>query len=446
MTDRNDVCHCGSGRKYKKCCLEKDRAEPASLFENQSSPGTDWGLPALIGLLERFAPDEFFRAHDRLVTPDCMPFLQDLARKDQDLLQDIQSVITEAAIAQMARTGWGRKLASRLSPAQHRYLEEVAAQFLRVWNVVEVFPGEGMVLEDGETGEIVRVVERSGSVGLFPLDRVASRVIRDQTQPMLTHLFRVTDGLVHAVRRGDRNVVDLSITDPKEALEVALVREFVRASVLPVGRMKVVDAASGGTLEFVRDRFAVTDESSLFRWIKSCSELDPDPKDDGNFIRFEKLPGGAVRALAHLEFRPGRTGMVLEIHSRSREAANDHRAWLKGQAGAWLRFTSRKIEDFDPFQAMNAGIEEIGLPVDPSEVMTPNFMEQMYRTHLYHDWGNKPIPVLANQTPRQHARTERGEAAVVDLVRSYQAQENRMAHEQGRKPVDLSWLLAEAGL
>ncbi|HQF56204.1 MAG TPA: SEC-C metal-binding domain-containing protein [Fibrobacteria bacterium] len=79
-------------------------------------------------------------------------------------------------------------------------------------------------------------------------------------------------------------------------------------------------------------------------------------------------------------------------------------------------------------------------------LVTPDFMEQMYRTHFYRDWGDTPIPALANQTPRQHARTERGEAAVVDLVRSYQAQENRMAREQGRKPVDLSWLLAEAGV
>lgn len=25
--ERNDPCHCGSGRKYKQCCLEKDEAE-----------------------------------------------------------------------------------------------------------------------------------------------------------------------------------------------------------------------------------------------------------------------------------------------------------------------------------------------------------------------------------------------------------------------------------
>ena len=446
MTDRNDPCQCGSGRKYKKCCLEKDRAEQASLPDNQPSHVRARSIPGIVDLFERFASEPYFQAMDRLVTPDCRSHLMDLARRDMRHLEYIQTVLTEAAIAHLVREGWGRKFASRLSTNQSRYLEAVAAQYLRVWNVVEVFRGEGLVLEDAETGETVRVQERSGSETLVPHDRVAARVVHDAAMPTLAHLFRVTDAMMEAVRRGNRNVVDLEITDPKELLEVALVREFVRASVMPAGPAKVVDIATGGALEFVRDRFAVADERSLVRWFKSCPELDSDPKDDGHFIRFEELRGGAVRALAHLEFRPGRGAMILELHSRSRDAANANRAWLKAQTGAWLRFTSRKIEEFDPSQAMDAGIEEIGLPIDPSEVMTPDFMEQMYRTHLYHDWGNIPIPALANQTPRQQARTERGEAAVVDLVRSYQAQENRMAREQGRKPVDLSWLLAEAGL
>src|SRR5205823_10620785 len=27
---RNEACHCGSGRKYKQCCLEKDNAEASA--------------------------------------------------------------------------------------------------------------------------------------------------------------------------------------------------------------------------------------------------------------------------------------------------------------------------------------------------------------------------------------------------------------------------------
>lgn len=32
-TGRNDPCHCGSGKKYKRCCLEKDEADDSSTRE-----------------------------------------------------------------------------------------------------------------------------------------------------------------------------------------------------------------------------------------------------------------------------------------------------------------------------------------------------------------------------------------------------------------------------
>lgn len=34
---RNDRCHCGSGKKYKHCCLRNDRAPPASRQDSQDS-------------------------------------------------------------------------------------------------------------------------------------------------------------------------------------------------------------------------------------------------------------------------------------------------------------------------------------------------------------------------------------------------------------------------
>jgi hypothetical protein len=42
---RNDPCHCGSGRKYKVCCLDKDeakeRAARAKLAEEAPAPSSE---------------------------------------------------------------------------------------------------------------------------------------------------------------------------------------------------------------------------------------------------------------------------------------------------------------------------------------------------------------------------------------------------------------------
>jgi hypothetical protein len=44
---RNEPCHCGSGRKYKHCCLEKDEAaaREASAETEQASPPSPESAP-----------------------------------------------------------------------------------------------------------------------------------------------------------------------------------------------------------------------------------------------------------------------------------------------------------------------------------------------------------------------------------------------------------------
>ena len=48
---RNDPCHCGSGKKYKLCCLEKDAAKAsaarakAAAKETADSPETETPAP-----------------------------------------------------------------------------------------------------------------------------------------------------------------------------------------------------------------------------------------------------------------------------------------------------------------------------------------------------------------------------------------------------------------
>jgi hypothetical protein len=42
---RNEPCHCGSGRKYKQCCLRKDEAETRAAHEKAAAaaPASDSG-------------------------------------------------------------------------------------------------------------------------------------------------------------------------------------------------------------------------------------------------------------------------------------------------------------------------------------------------------------------------------------------------------------------
>jgi hypothetical protein len=40
---RNEPCHCGSGRKYKQCCLEKDEAKRRESRGSDEAPAAGGG-------------------------------------------------------------------------------------------------------------------------------------------------------------------------------------------------------------------------------------------------------------------------------------------------------------------------------------------------------------------------------------------------------------------
>ncbi|SHE55262.1 SEC-C motif-containing protein [Fodinibius roseus] len=61
--DRNDPCHCGSGKKYKNCCLDKN---DSPLKSNLQIAGL--AVAVIIGLL--ILGMTLFGGED---TPDCPP-------------------------------------------------------------------------------------------------------------------------------------------------------------------------------------------------------------------------------------------------------------------------------------------------------------------------------------------------------------------------------------
>ena len=46
VVGRNDPCHCGSGRKYKHCCLEKDEAKARTARAKAEAKAAKTAAPA----------------------------------------------------------------------------------------------------------------------------------------------------------------------------------------------------------------------------------------------------------------------------------------------------------------------------------------------------------------------------------------------------------------
>jgi len=57
-TGRNDPCHCGSGKKYKRCCLEKDSAAASAEIQTTQKASRARTEALLDALEEQLASDD----------------------------------------------------------------------------------------------------------------------------------------------------------------------------------------------------------------------------------------------------------------------------------------------------------------------------------------------------------------------------------------------------
>ena len=72
-------------------------------------------------------------------------------------------------------------------------------------------------------------------------------------------------------------------------------------------------------------------------------------------------------------------------------------------------------------------------------------VEQAYQ-RTYVGWADAPLPALGGKSPREAIGTAAGGERVRGLLRSYEANEARMAKEQRREVIALDFLWESVGL
>src|SRR5215831_8097365 len=84
---RNDPCHCGSGKKYKRCCLEKDEAaERARIAATPLRPTIPEEIAATLAVHYDDAEDELTTASNAAVDLVNAGRLDEAERAARDLL------------------------------------------------------------------------------------------------------------------------------------------------------------------------------------------------------------------------------------------------------------------------------------------------------------------------------------------------------------------------
>ncbi|MBI5658096.1 MAG: SEC-C domain-containing protein [Nitrosomonadales bacterium] len=175
---RNDPCPCGSGKKYKQCCLMAEQAPPENEFLWRRIRRAIEGSP--MRMLE-FATAHFGREALPEAWDDFMPHRED--EQDGPFTMDTPHMPVfmpwffyewlpynhDTAVKREAqdRITVGRayldKKGRQLDPLLARYIEQCCASPFSFCDILSVRPGAGFTARDIFTGKEMEVTEHSGS-------------------------------------------------------------------------------------------------------------------------------------------------------------------------------------------------------------------------------------------------------------------------------------------
>lgn len=449
---RNDPCPCGSGKKYKQCCL---RAEESRVTNDRSEavPRAIQWLMAMHGPAVHEALDHgFFGGLD----DDEYDLLRD---RYDDAYEGIMINAMEWLLADgfMTVKGEERRVAELLlgrggplfSAEQRLWIECLAAIPLRLYEIVDVVPSECMTLRDVILPErpLVLVWEKSGSRQVIKLDLVAARIL-----PVEDH-FELSGAVYSFPRHRSWNLLEelrdqLEGAEPDSPLAKVTtsviipdhwLRLFVSAFEIP----QVIDHVTGESLLFIADHYRVQDWEALDQALSG--EADIEGSREEGWSRIFEGEDGLVRSGLSIDGgkRPGR----IKVSYRTQKYADKGRPWFEAVAGAAVAFVSREISDPKGMLANLQPNEAKETPVPPPlppEMLT-ELIEKRIR-QLYVDWVDKPLPILGDRTPREAIQTPEGLKQVRFLLHTYEHGEAQQAHAQHRAPVSYDFLWQSLGI
>ena len=449
---RNDPCPCGSGKKYKQCCLKSENIQRDSDRSEAVPKAIQWIFTKYGQIAREALHKGFFGGlHD-----DDYAMLQDLPGDSYEGIM-INAMEWFLADGLITLKGQDHRVADLLldrggplfSAEQRQWIELLTAMPLRLYEVVAVIPDESITLRDMMRPESQPVVirEKSGSRQANPYDLMAARILSVENHFELS-------GAVYAFNRNRSWDLIEELQDELEGVEPdsPLAKEitsviipyhwlqlFVNAFEMP----QLIDHVTGEPLLFVTDHYRVLDWDALDQALSGEADIEGSREEGWN--RFFEGEDGLTRSSISIDVgkRPDR----IKVSYRTQKYADEGRPWFEAVVGTAVAFVSREISDpkgmlanLQPNEGKATSVPE----TLPPEILT-EFIEK--RIHqLYADWADKPLPVLGDRTPCEAIQTPEGLEQVKFLLHTYEHGEAQQAKDQNRAPVSYEFLWQSLGI
>ena len=440
---RNDPCPCGSGKKYKKCCLRESYSPPgiesatqSSLIQKLLAFGKRHHKDTLGQAMEFFwspgVPEEHLNA-DYLEMADIN--FWDWFVYDWEIDQENGKRLIDLYMESVKSLGTEEKV----------MLGKMRDTFLSLFEVQEVFPEKGLLLKDLIAGGEYEVREKMATRSLRKWDILAARLLHLDGDYIMSgsvypYPLRIKEDIIADIngsfKKYRKDHPDDSVRDFLKRNGVLFNQHWCEVLRKPLRPALVTK--DGESMVFCTALFEIKDEKGAIDGLKTMANLAEVEKGRFHWLD-EPESDGSATILGTI----GLTDDSLKLECRSKERLERGKSLILDALGD---FVAHKIDTFqDPYQALKnlPRVSSKGATEIPPEVKQELYIK--YMQQHYEKWLNEKLPALKGRTPLEAAKRPSGKEKVAEILKTMENSEehNKLA---GQPYYDVSWLWERLGI
>ncbi|MCG2721528.1 MAG: SEC-C domain-containing protein [Thermodesulfovibrionales bacterium] len=440
---RNDPCPCGSGKKYKKCCLSSSYVQTGReesvrarlvqdllrFFKKNFEDRLD---DALFEFWDDFDPEKYL--HEETLRLADINFWEWIVY-DYIIEEDPDRTLIDLYMESN----------HKLTSDEHRMLTMMKNSVISLYEVQEVFPDKGLLLKDLLLGGEYDVNEKAATKSLRKWDIFAARLLHiDGAYIMSGSVYPYHLKLKERIMTDiNAEYEDFKLQYPDASMDDFLknnseIFNFYWYDIIRNPPHFNLATTSGEPFLFSKAVFEIKDEQAVMNGLKKIKGF---VQDEDGFVWFDKRDKeGSATILGNIGRKDDK--LIFECNSRKR-LEKGKKLILRYASGALIH----KIDSFqDPMQALKSYEEK---PEKKTENEIPMEIQQQVYTQFMHKhcekWIKEKIPALGGRTPLQAVKTEEGRRKLIELLKSFENMEEHNKKE-GRPFYDLSWMWERLGL
>jgi len=445
---RNDLCPCGSGQKYKKCCLvhsytaigkeqsisRKFVIELLSFFKKNYEYQLDDALDYFWG---EFEPEEYLDEDQQKIVE--INFWEWLTH--DWLVLDSEDKHSQTLIEAFIEN---RK---KFTVDEQKVITLMKNSVISFFEIQEVFPGKGLLVKDLLIGKEYDVRERSASKHFNKWDIFAGRILNLDNQYLLSgsiypyHIHRKESIL---------NIINDEFKIYKEEKPFNTIHEFLKENgdifnelwyepIMNPPNIKMM-TTTGDEVLFSTAYFTIQDKKKVFDGLKQIKEFEEDYENTFIWFGLGKLFGKDT-VFGRIKI----TDKELTLSCNSKERlAKGKEIILKNL----YSLVKHKVDSYqDIAQAMKSkkslsndtkGKNEI--PFEIQQQIYTQFQEEQSKK-----WMHESVPALNGKAPLEAVKTREGKTKVAELLKPFENMEERNK-KIGQPYYDMSWMWDELNI